>query len=71
MSKTTCSKCGGRMDQGWMPDARDQGPKPTVWIAGTPKKGFLGMFKVRGLTRHDIETWRCGRCGYLESYAPA
>lgn len=58
------------MEQGFVPDAKDHGAKLSVWVEGPPRKGFFGMLKVRGLRQVPIETYRCQRCGVLESYAP-
>ena len=66
---TSCGKCGGRMEQGFIPDTRDNGSSVNVWVEGKPVKSFWGHIKTRGLRKLDIETWRCGRCGYLENYA--
>ena len=41
-----------------------------MWIEGAPEKSFWIGIKTRGRRKLKIETWRCGRCGYLESYAP-
>jgi hypothetical protein len=68
MSKT-CAKCGGRMEQGFVPEAKDHSTKVEMWFEGAPQKKWYGL-KTRGVRYHEIETWRCGRCGYLESYAP-
>jgi hypothetical protein len=41
----------------------------THWVEGAPEKSFwqgLATSKRRVL---PIATWRCERCGYLESYA--
>jgi len=58
------------MDQGFTPDSKQNGPRVNEWIEGAPKKAWFGFVKVRGLRALPIETWRCGRCGFLESYAP-
>ena len=57
------------MDQGFVPEAKDHSTKPETWIEGAPQKRWYGL-KIRGLRRLEIETWRCGRCAFLESYAP-
>ena len=31
--------------------------------------GMLKAIKIGKKTKHEIQTWRCGRCGFLESYA--
>lgn len=69
MSKS-CPKCAGRMEQGFTPDAREHGSSVSVWVEGLAEKSFWGHIKTRGRRKLDIETWRCGRCAYLESYAP-
>ena len=58
------------MEQGFVPDARDHSTKVDTWVEGAPRKAWTGL-KLRGLRRLEIETWRCGRCTYLESYAPS
>lgn len=52
----------------------DQGyGKVTVaqWFAGEPERRTWmgGGLKLRGKAALDVTTWRCRRCGYLESYA--
>ena len=69
MSKS-CPKCSGRMDPGFMLEQRDGNAKGvSEWIDGAPEKAWYGL-KLRGKRRLPTETWRCGRCGYLENYAP-
>jgi hypothetical protein len=58
------------MEQGFIPDATDNTTKVTNWVEGQPQKRWYGL-KTRGLRKVPIESWRCGRCGYLENYAPA
>jgi hypothetical protein len=69
MSKA-CGKCGGRMEQGFVPESKDSSYRVDTWFEGAPQKRWYGL-KTGGLRKHEIETWRCGRCGFLESYAPA
>ncbi len=69
MSKT-CGKCGGSMAQGYIPEVKDERISIENWCEGEPKKGFLGLV-THGSRQLEIQTWRCGSCGYLESYAPA
>ena len=69
MSKS-CPKCGGRMDQGLLLELKDGNQKAvTEWVEGAPRKKWWGL-SYKGSKRLEIETWRCGRCAYLESYAP-
>lgn len=39
------------------------------WIAGEPEKSIWTGLKLRGKEKLDVATYRCRRCGYLESYA--
>jgi hypothetical protein len=66
-----CSKCGGRMIDGFLLDATESGHKAAKWVEGEPKKSFWLGLKLRGTRQIEIATWRCERCGYLESYAPS
>lgn len=68
MSKT-CGKCGGAMTVGVMVDHSHGGAYPERW-----QKGEAIVSKWWGLRQDkkaqlDVETWRCTRCGFLESYA--
>jgi hypothetical protein len=70
-SAKSCPKCGGRMETGFILEGTRHNPHGvTKWIQGAPEFGLFKAVKVRGKTKLDIETWRCGRCAYLESYAP-
>jgi hypothetical protein len=39
------------------------------WIAGAPERSMWTGLKLRGKEQLEIATYRCRRCGYLESYA--
>ena len=39
------------------------------WVGGVPRNSIWTGLKLRGLRQIDITTYRCGQCGYLESYA--
>ena len=69
MSKA-CPKCGGRMDQGFVADATESYHKVPAWIEGAPEKSIWTGVKIKGRKRLEVETHRCQRCHYLESYAP-
>lgn len=66
-----CLKCGGRMTEGFVADNTYGGVSVTNWYAGQPRRSMWTGLKLRGLEHHAIVTWRCGRCGFLEGYAPA
>ena len=69
MSKT-CGKCGGAMAIGVIVDHSHGKSYPERW-----QKDEASVSKWWGLREDrkaqlDVETWRCSRCGFLESYAP-
>jgi hypothetical protein len=39
------------------------------WVAGEPEKSIWTGLKLRGKAKVAISSYRCRRCGYLESYA--
>jgi hypothetical protein len=39
------------------------------WVAGEPEKSIWTGLKLSGRDQLDVSTYRCRRCGYLESYA--
>jgi len=60
------------MERGLVMD-RAQAGKPTTpnWLEGMPEPSFFLGLKTAGKERHEVITFRCSACGYLESYAPA
>lgn len=68
MRSHQCPKCNGAMVEGFVPTEKSSMPLISVWVEGPPQKGWMGNVKQPG-TPIPIETWRCRRCGYLESYA--
>lgn len=69
LRSNSCPKCQGSMSEGYILDV-NQGGAQTVssWVEGAPDKRWYGL-KIDKKTKRDIQTWRCGRCGFLESYA--
>lgn len=66
----TCGKCGGTMAVGVIIGRSHGASYPERW-----QKGEASVSKWWGLREDrkaqlDVQTWRCGRCGFLESYAP-
>jgi len=39
------------------------------WVEGEPVKSFWTGLTLKGRAKLAVETWRCGRCGFRESYA--
>jgi hypothetical protein len=58
------------MEQGILLELKDGNQKAvTEWVEGMPEKKWYGL-SIRGKRKLTVETWRCARCFYLESYAP-
>ena len=64
-----CPKCAGSMSDGYIVDKTHGGAAVASWVEGQPQKSFWVGLKLSGTTPFEITTWRCRRCGYLESYA--
>ena len=39
------------------------------WLEGEPERSFWTGVKTKGRERLPVRTYRCVKCGYLESYA--
>ena len=58
------------MERGYIIDEGQGGSrKLQTYVAGQPQKSFWAGLSLRGKDRLDVTTYRCQRCGYLESYA--
>lgn len=69
-SPSECLRCKGPMSMGLMLDRADYnvGTVPQ-WVEGMPEKSFWTGLKTKGKESYSVMTYRCDRCGYLESYA--
>ena len=67
MGQRKCAKCGGSMEQGFIPDVGEP-VRFAHWHDGPPKKSFWFGIRInsQGL---PIAAFRCSECGYLELYA--
>ncbi len=68
MRSHSCSKCQGTMTEGFVPSQNSGVPTVNNWFEGAPTKGWWGNVKLPGKPIR-VATWRCQRCGFLESYA--
>ena len=58
------------MDTGFTVDVGYGKSAVPKWVAGEPVTSFWASgLKLRGKEQLDVTTYRCRRCGYLESYA--
>jgi hypothetical protein len=65
-----CSKCNLPMDRGFVPDSVSYASRQSTWFEGAPKVRLLrGGIKRPTASGLPIVTYRCTRCGLLESYA--
>ena len=64
-----CLKCTADMKQGYVLEITDGSMSATKWIAGPPEKSFFFGTNIADREQYPIESFRCVRCGYLESYA--
>jgi hypothetical protein len=70
MADPTCPKCRGEMEAGFLVDHTYATSAASEWVEGPVEASFWTGVKLRGRERRRVNTWRCVRCGYLESYAP-
>jgi hypothetical protein len=58
------------MEEGFLPEKGD-GPllSPETWVAGKPTESFMSGVSLKNRVIHEVVTFRCKACGYLESYA--
>jgi hypothetical protein len=59
------------MQAGFCGDRSHGAFKVSEWFEGKPEPSLLGFVKTGGREKHEIRTFRCPKCGYLESYAPS
>ncbi|MEO7366122.1 MAG: PF20097 family protein [Sphingomicrobium sp.] len=64
-----CPRCSSGMEPGYMIDQGHGMTTVPKWVAGVPRKSIWTGLKLRGLEQVEVVTYRCRRCGYLESYA--
>jgi hypothetical protein len=57
------------MDEGFIKDETRNTADTSKWVDGAPEKSFWTGLKTRGKKQIPVTTYRCTRCGYLESFA--
>jgi predicted Zn-ribbon and HTH transcriptional regulator len=65
-----CPKCQSAMVEGFVIDNTYGTRAVSTWLEGAPAKSIWVGVKLEGRKPMEIETWRCSKCGFLESYAP-
>ena len=67
-----CPRCSGAMELGFVADkAHYSVPETQKWVGGIPERSFWSGLKMKDRAIVPVSTYRCERCGYLESYAKA
>ena len=66
---TRCPKCSGQMEEGFVLDRTHGANLQALWIEGPPDRSFWTGLKMKGREQIPVTTFRCGKCGYLESFA--
>lgn len=66
----TCPRCQQSMEVGLLLDKGDHNHLTTAeWLEGPPARSFWTGLKTSDRKRLPVSSFRCTRCGYLESYA--
>ncbi len=69
MEEPKCGKCGGEMERGFMVDNTYAGVARPQWAEGEIDYSVWMGVKMGKRERFTVNTYRCSKCGYLESYA--
>jgi hypothetical protein len=57
------------MAEGFVLDRSESGRKVSAWVEGAPVRSLWLGLSLRGRRKIEVQTLRCTRCGFLESYA--
>lgn len=68
-SNTNCPKCSAELEEGFILDYTHGAIVPSNWVEGEPVKSFWTGTKISDKKQLQVKTFRCVRCGFLESYA--
>jgi len=66
-----CPKCKAPMQEGFILETNDRGNLGAdQWIEGVPEYSYWTVsLQTKNRKKYHVTTYRCARCGYLESYA--
>lgn len=67
----SCQRCGGELEQGFVPDFGYGAIRAVAWAEGDPEHSFWTGVTVRHKRQIPIVALRCMRCGGLEFFAPS
>jgi hypothetical protein len=57
------------MESGFVLDITHGAIVQSSWVEGVPIKSVWTGLKLKGRQRLPVTTYRCKKCGFLESYA--
>lgn len=57
------------MEAGFIVDESYGKKLVSTWVQGVPEKSFWMGLRLGSREQVQVATYRCRRCGYLESYA--
>jgi uncharacterized Fe-S cluster-containing MiaB family protein len=58
------------MSEGFVLDHGDaNAASQQKWVEGAPERSFWLGLRTKGRDKFRVRTYRCDKCGYLESYA--
>lgn len=66
-----CVKCRSPMEEGFIVDNTYGARVQSEWVQGAPEVSRWTGVKLKGRLHLPATTYRCTKCGYLESYAPS
>lgn len=67
-----CPRCRGTLQRGFLLGTSEGGLRTAArWVQGTPEPSVWTGLRIKDRTVLTVTTYRCERCGYLESYAVA
>ncbi len=70
MLTLACLRCQTTMEMGFIVDhAHGNARQEQEWIEGDVVKSFWVGIEIKGREKRNVRSYRCPRCGYLESYA--
>ncbi len=70
MQTIDCLRCKTTMEMGFVVDhGHGNSLQEQEWVEGDVVKSFWVGIQTKGRQKRHVRTYRCPRCGYLESYA--
>jgi hypothetical protein len=64
-----CPKCGGPMEEGFLRDSVPGAPVQAKRAERQAPRSFWTGVVPKGREEYPVISYRCGGCGFLESYA--